>query len=1187
MAYIKSHSNYVLKTLHQTTRGGNIWERDITTIGGVDSFTPGQIPVYKSGNFIITVNNEDAPSRSIGGIEWANNKNSGNTWTLDAIDGIVKNEQEDDTQIVLKRDYYDLKDFAYYGSCYELVRASITDIINRFPGELYAGERAENANHYTTNVIGTGDKAVTLPFGKRIAKNRSGKYLVDVTYLKDDGTITEESKAIKKTGVTMSAIKDDWIVYNIEPSISGETDLFILDNPFGINLHSNRIDENDKSINKLRYFANRGYENYEVILDGETSGRPITDFSEYVIDDKCFNIGDLITFNKESKSTITIGGIEVYCYMGENSAIVYATKTKGVHIRPKQEYLTKFYKSLDQFQNVILNPNTNPKYKSSFIITKENQYGYYNEFEDFTFPLGKGGYNISVENEQYNSFLGKLIEVASFYDETFCDNLYRSMTPESMKTFDYTRTDDGLEDEYTIGGDRIKNTLRVWGREFDEIKSYIDGLLHINDITYDNRSNTPNYFLTDMLEKDGWDPRLVYPFDVSRFTLNNGIKTTISDVNSNWTETIDNVKNGKYNEFSTLTSGSCYPYLTSEENFIGNFGDGNEVPTNGTITVSDCGAIKFIKRKYTSDKKYTYTECNNELLRRMKLNSKAIARAKGTIDGVEMILSLFGLKSDKWAKKYPEYTPDYKIVEYSVHVNPLQDELKNNGAFKIDDYNYKKITIDDPYVPYQGLPVSYVQPEDNKRLLYPNFEKYEKYDGNLYFQMNGGWKNKTIDNKDVLFDNDGNIMSSGGKTYIETLRNIRNVSTIAELFQQPYDRLEDNVVYYVYNTKSTNYALLNGYPYELKSDTDGGNVSYYVELVVKGHKISIQGDYPISFSDKLTVLDKNLGKNEYSISELPDGYVIKAYYDKDKNSFVMERTLNGNDGISYFDVFIDGKTPKVCNSTPTHYFQMNNLCFGANTMFSSQDNEPGWKQLTENDYEYLRMSSILDYYKGNNPHNGKFSYDSGEKYLKYYDRLFGYSIDNDKFDERCFNDYNNELKEIEKVGFDILENTTIDSVLKKDRKVNAFVDFYDNDGNYYKYRSKDKETQYIDGDNRDKSAEPYIENKYQNVSNVNELYTYGYTKERSKTYEFSHAKIGDINVMKTNGFVSNDCIVSNIDPYTSNQYMNVKNINIEFTLKSAKGTKDRLEELFYFDKIVMHYVEQMIPSNAILSVSYK
>ena len=62
MALIKSHSNYVLKKKHQTVSDGTIWERDITTIGRVNFFAPGQQPIFRENNFIITVRNDNAVS---------------------------------------------------------------------------------------------------------------------------------------------------------------------------------------------------------------------------------------------------------------------------------------------------------------------------------------------------------------------------------------------------------------------------------------------------------------------------------------------------------------------------------------------------------------------------------------------------------------------------------------------------------------------------------------------------------------------------------------------------------------------------------------------------------------------------------------------------------------------------------------------------------------------------------------------------------------------------------------------------------------------------------------------------------------------------------------------------------------------------------------------------------------------
>lgn len=133
MALIKSYSNYVLRRKHQDINSGTIYERDITTIGGLNQFAKGQVPIYKSSNFIITVSNDNKPSRNYLNNEWEKN-GSEEVWTLSSINNSNDVESAEKTlKIVLKQDYYRLQDFAYYGSCTELIRASIIDIVTRYP----------------------------------------------------------------------------------------------------------------------------------------------------------------------------------------------------------------------------------------------------------------------------------------------------------------------------------------------------------------------------------------------------------------------------------------------------------------------------------------------------------------------------------------------------------------------------------------------------------------------------------------------------------------------------------------------------------------------------------------------------------------------------------------------------------------------------------------------------------------------------------------------------------------------------------------------------------------------------------------------------------------------------------------------------------------------------------------------
>ena len=163
-----------------------------------------------------------------------------------------------------------------------------------------------------------------------------------------------------------------------------------------------------------------------------------------------------------------------------------------------------------------MNKDSNPKYSVIFEVTSENSFGYINELKTFTFPTTFGGHNLSVNNSAFNMYVNSLQQYAEFYDEYFCDNIWRSMTHESIKNFDWTYTREygvGEEEEYVFGGTRMQKTLRLIGREFDEIKTYIDALKNYQIVDYGKNNAIPDYFLTDAVIEEGWDVENIYPYN--------------------------------------------------------------------------------------------------------------------------------------------------------------------------------------------------------------------------------------------------------------------------------------------------------------------------------------------------------------------------------------------------------------------------------------------------------------------------------------------------------------------------------------------------------------------------------------------------------------------------------------------------------------------------------------------------
>ena len=126
----KVKSDYtLLRNKHKRISDGTIYENDYMTISKMDElFTADQIPVYSDSNFKFSIRQTPNSQR----------KHSRGKFEECVLSGGTSiTPKTDENRVRLKPDYEWLKDFAYYGSAVELVRASINDIIMRFPAEIY------------------------------------------------------------------------------------------------------------------------------------------------------------------------------------------------------------------------------------------------------------------------------------------------------------------------------------------------------------------------------------------------------------------------------------------------------------------------------------------------------------------------------------------------------------------------------------------------------------------------------------------------------------------------------------------------------------------------------------------------------------------------------------------------------------------------------------------------------------------------------------------------------------------------------------------------------------------------------------------------------------------------------------------------------------------------------------------
>lgn len=621
--YIKFYSNYVLKKRHQLVNDGTIFERDWVTVGGVNRMTPGQTPVYSNGNFIITVGSVSNSKKRHKFGNWVQNGDS-DEWTYDDVSRV------DDglNSISFNNSTNDLRDYAYFGSCVELIRASIENIIKYFPAELYFS---------------------------------STPFFVDENNV--DNPFTQHGN--------------------------------VVNNYFGIDLVREKT-YFDEGENKLRYFLGKYdentfvYEHYSIINGDEIIPIESVELVRY-------NNVDCKTSFNDAKITIN-GTYEIDRWI-IGSQIVYASSNSpiGMHIRPNEEIVNDFFNNLDDFEEVLLNLKSSPIYSNNFLTPIETDKGISYVERKYTWPI-VNGWNLDINSFAYEEFISSLTDTAQKFDDINSDNIYRAMTHEAIKNFDWTYTRDyyyGEEEKYVIGGTKIMNLLRIYGRILDNLKRYIDGIKNTNVITYNGENNSSDYFLTDKLSNYGW---------------------VVTDI---------------------LIPGS-------------------ESNTTDSLYSGVKGG-------------YKYSEVRNEFYKRLILCSKRILQSKGTINSIHMIFSMFGIPKEWYTIK--EYYSESNFIE-GTELDTIKTENQNK--------KFELLYSDDEY---SGLLAKEFNINGKER-LYPYFDKNKVYDGDVYFQMYGGWMKKSQPNNG-LYD------------YTETMTYLNMVNRISDLFLIPLIKLKDKDVYYV------------------------------------------------------------------------------------------------------------------------------------------------------------------------------------------------------------------------------------------------------------------------------------------------------------------------------------------------------------------------------------------------------
>lgn len=174
------------------------------------------------------------------------------------------------------------------------------------------------------------------------------------------------------------------------------------------------------------------------------------------------------------------------------------------HIRPSDNKVNYFFKSLNQFESFLLNRQVTPMYTATFKFTSKSDLGVilYNE-ETLTWPVSDG-YNIDFDSSSYDDYASKLFNISHNNDLTNSNLMNRFLVSESISDFDTAPVylDDLHKD---TSGQKVNKLLNIYGREFDDLNKYIEGIKFANRVTYNKEENTPDVYLKTLAKVLGWD----------------------------------------------------------------------------------------------------------------------------------------------------------------------------------------------------------------------------------------------------------------------------------------------------------------------------------------------------------------------------------------------------------------------------------------------------------------------------------------------------------------------------------------------------------------------------------------------------------------------------------------------------------------------------------------------------------
>tara|TARA_R110001592_G_scaffold137562_5_gene355656 strand:- start:24035 stop:31678 length:7644 start_codon:yes stop_codon:yes gene_type:complete len=292
-------------------------------------------------------------------------------------------------------------------------------------------------------------------------------------------------------------------------------------NPFNIEFtKKGNLPTTNDVLNPLRNFS-KEYANYVLDYSGLTyeilEYQPITYFADLnkasqpglkiTVKGDPFNFQTTTMFNRKGFCSASFSAgtwspiLDGYDNLPTECKIVSGRKLECLPlcfpeylIRPSDFKIEELYKDttkLGEIETYLINRKSVPEYKALFDVPAETPTGRRVTAQKSVTWTKMDPWNIVISGDSYGKYLTDLYELGDEFDSYKTNLISRFLTTAALKEFD-------------TSDKRVEKILQLYGREFDEVKKYIEGLAFMANVDYSRLDNVPDKLLKNLAQTIGW-----------------------------------------------------------------------------------------------------------------------------------------------------------------------------------------------------------------------------------------------------------------------------------------------------------------------------------------------------------------------------------------------------------------------------------------------------------------------------------------------------------------------------------------------------------------------------------------------------------------------------------------------------------------------------------------------------------